>query len=87
MLQNKSDHSGPLKSILFLVLFWGVYFIRGLLMSTVVATSVLCNWQVLVGNRLWMSRNGVSIPEDVERDITNHEQQGQTVVLAAINSE
>ena len=43
MLQNKSDHSGPLKSILFLVLFWGVYFIRGLLMSTVVATSVLCN--------------------------------------------
>ena len=35
---------------------------------------------------MWMARNGINIPEDVEKDIVSHEQQGQTVVLAAINS-
>ena len=35
---------------------------------------------------MWMASNGINIPEDVERDIVSHEQQGQTVVLAAINS-
>jgi Cu+-exporting ATPase len=42
-------------------------------------------YKVLVGNRLWMSRNGISIAEEVERDIVYYEEQGQTVVLAAMN--
>ncbi|CAI7996632.1 Copper-transporting ATPase 2 [Geodia barretti] len=32
-----------------------------------------------------MSRNGISIAEEVERDIVYYEEQGQTVVLAAMN--
>ena len=34
---------------------------------------------------MWMTRNGISISENVERVIVNHEEQGQTVVLAALN--
>ncbi|CAI8046627.1 Copper-transporting ATPase 1 [Geodia barretti] len=48
--------------------------------------SLATEYKVLVGNRMWMARNGINIPEDVEKDIVSHEQQGQTVVLAAINS-
>ena len=32
-----------------------------------------------------MSRNGISILDEVERDIVYYEEQGQTVVLAAMN--
>ena len=32
-----------------------------------------------------MSRNGIRIAEEVERDIVYYEEQGQTVVLAAMN--
>ena len=32
-----------------------------------------------------MSRNGISILNAVERDIVYYEEQGQTVVLAAMN--
>ena len=34
---------------------------------------------------MWMANNGISIAEDVDKDITYYEERGQTVVLAAIN--
>ena len=43
--------------------------------------------QVLVGNRMWMVRNGIDVTGDIEEQVVYHEERGQTVVLAAINSE
>ena len=36
---------------------------------------------------MWMVRNGIDVTPDVEQQIVHHEERGQTVVLAAINSE
>lgn len=35
---------------------------------------------------MWMAQNGVNIPQDIETVIVHHEELGQTVVLAAVNS-
>ena len=43
--------------------------------------------QVLIGNRMWMVRNGIDVTPDIEQQIVHHEERGQTVVLTAINSE
>ena len=40
-------------------------------------------FKVLVGNRMWMARNGISITDNVEQEIVYHEERGQT--LAALN--
>lgn len=34
---------------------------------------------------MWMMRNGITITDDVERDIVSYEEKGQTVVMAALN--
>jgi Cu+-exporting ATPase len=41
-------------------------------------------YQVLIGNRLWMTSNGIDIDQELERRITSYEQRGQTVVLTSI---
>jgi Cu+-exporting ATPase len=41
--------------------------------------------QVLVGNREWMRRNGISVPDTVDRFMIDQEDLGQTVVLCAVN--
>ena len=40
---------------------------------------------VLIGNCMWMNRNGISINNNVEQEIVNHEERDQTVVMAALN--
>lgn len=45
----------------------------------------VCIPQVLVGNREWMRRNGINVPDVVDRIMIDQEEQGQTVVLCAIN--
>ncbi|XP_021954957.1 copper-transporting ATPase 1 isoform X3 [Folsomia candida] len=42
-------------------------------------------FEVLIGNREWMRRNGINVPEAVDRIMIDQEDQGQTVVLCAIN--
>jgi Cu+-exporting ATPase len=42
-------------------------------------------YQVLVGNREWMRRNGIAVNSVVDTDMIGLEEQGQTVVLCAIN--
>ncbi|CAI7995736.1 Copper-transporting ATPase 2 [Geodia barretti] len=39
---------------------------------------------VLIGDRLWMTSNGIDIDQELERKITSYEQRGQTVVLTSI---
>ena len=34
---------------------------------------------------MWMNGNGISINNNVEQEIVNHEERGQTVVMAALN--
>ena len=43
--------------------------------------------QVLIGNREWMSLNGVEVVESVEGLTQDSERQGKTVVLVAIDGE
>ncbi|XP_006877002.1 PREDICTED: copper-transporting ATPase 2 isoform X1 [Chrysochloris asiatica] len=42
-------------------------------------------FSVLIGNREWMQRNGLTISSDVSDAMTDHEMKGQTAVLVAIN--
>ncbi|XP_049883682.1 copper-transporting ATPase 1 isoform X2 [Pectinophora gossypiella] len=42
---------------------------------------------VLIGNREWMNRNGVSVPRRVQDALLQDEQLGRTAVLAAINDQ
>ncbi|XP_075418992.1 copper-transporting ATPase 2 [Tenrec ecaudatus] len=42
-------------------------------------------FSVLIGNREWMRRNGLTISSDVSDAMTDHEIKGQTAVLVAID--
>uniref|UniRef100_A0A8D0GR11 Copper-transporting ATPase 2 n=1 Tax=Sphenodon punctatus TaxID=8508 RepID=A0A8D0GR11_SPHPU len=42
-------------------------------------------YSVLIGNREWMRRNGLHIPNDVNDAMTAHEMKGQTAILIAID--
>lgn len=43
------------------------------------------NYDVIIGNREWMMRNGFVIPSAVERSMSAEEEQGRSAVLCAIN--
>ncbi|XP_072381614.1 copper-transporting ATPase 1 isoform X1 [Diabrotica undecimpunctata] len=43
------------------------------------------DYDVIVGNREWMNRNGFIIAPEVERNMTAEEEQGRSAVLCAIN--
>ena len=40
---------------------------------------------MLIGNREWMSVNGVELVEGVESEMCDYKEQGKTVVLVAID--
>ncbi|XP_043851743.1 copper-transporting ATPase 2 [Dromiciops gliroides] len=42
-------------------------------------------YSVLIGNREWMRRNGLTISSDVNDAMTSHEMKGQTAILVAID--
>ncbi|KAM4862313.1 copper-transporting ATPase 2 [Urocitellus parryii] len=42
-------------------------------------------FSVLIGNREWMRRNGLTISSDVSDAMTDHEMKGQTAILVAID--
>ena len=43
--------------------------------------------QVLIGNREWMSLNGVAVTGEMEEKMQSFEEHGQTVVLTAVDGE
>ncbi|XP_043249587.1 copper-transporting ATPase 1 isoform X3 [Colletes gigas] len=43
-------------------------------------------YEICIGNREWMRRNAVNIPQEVEARMTSEEDLGRTTVLAAINN-
>lgn len=43
------------------------------------------HYKVLIGNREWMTRNGLVINDDVDDSMTEHERRGRTAVLVAID--
>uniref|UniRef100_H2Z7G2 P-type Cu(+) transporter n=1 Tax=Ciona savignyi TaxID=51511 RepID=H2Z7G2_CIOSA len=42
-------------------------------------------YEVLIGNREWMQRNGISIPDSIDDAMSEQEECGYTAVLTAIN--
>nr|XP_060612475.1 copper-transporting ATPase 1 [Anolis sagrei ordinatus] len=44
-------------------------------------------YSVLIGNREWMSRNGLQVKNDVDHAMTEHERRGRTAVLVAVDGE
>ncbi|XP_074651916.1 copper-transporting ATPase 1-like [Tubulanus polymorphus] len=43
-------------------------------------------YDVLIGNREWMIRNGISVTEDMDRIMSDQEELGETAVLCAVHS-
>lgn len=42
-------------------------------------------YNVLIGNREWMNRNGLQVTDEMDHIMTKHEDQGHTAVLCAID--
>ena len=42
-------------------------------------------YDVLIGNREWMTRNGLIVTDKMDETMTEHEHQGQTAILCAID--
>ena len=43
------------------------------------------SYSVLIGNREWMNRNGLEVTPEINKSMEDHEIQGQTAVLCAID--
>ena len=43
------------------------------------------SYDVLIGNREWMQRNGLLVTNDINDNMEAHEVKGETVVLCAID--
>lgn len=43
------------------------------------------DYQVYIGNREWMSQNGLPVNKDIDQLLMMHEELGQTAVLVAVN--
>ncbi|KAM4660722.1 copper-transporting ATPase 1 isoform 1-T5 [Amazona ochrocephala] len=49
------------------------------------ATRTSQKYSVLIGNREWMSRNGLVVKNEVDKAMMEHERRGRTAVLAAVD--
>ncbi|XP_045457829.1 copper-transporting ATPase 1 [Melitaea cinxia] len=61
--------------------------LHALMPSTGEQQSTVTEQLVLIGNREWMARNGVSVPRKVQETLQRDEELGRTAVLAAINDQ
>jgi len=52
--------------------------------SGATASRVFC---VLIGNREWMLRNGLEVTTEIDKSMQEHEVQGHTAVLCAIDGQ
>ena len=43
------------------------------------------SYDVLIGNREWMNRNGLVVTETMDDIMTEHEMQGHTAVLCSVD--
>ena len=43
------------------------------------------SYQLLVGNRDWMAKNGLQVTDEMDKKMSENENEGQTAVLCAVN--
>ena len=68
-----------------LVLSHGDLGLRGNNRTLFRADAATQTFSVLIGNREWMRRNGLTVTSDVRDAMTDHETKGQTAILVAID--
>lgn len=67
------------------------YFIQYLFFffseSSLVGAVASKPYKVLIGNREWMTRNGLIVTDKMDETMTEHEHLGQTAILCAIDGQ
>ncbi|XP_041356839.1 LOW QUALITY PROTEIN: copper-transporting ATPase 1-like [Gigantopelta aegis] len=71
----KTDHS----------LYGDIELATMLIADAFISASSSKTYEVLIGNREWMHRNGLVVTDDMETVMTEHEEQGHTAVLCVID--
>ena len=54
-------------------------------LDAVMQASASKPYEVLIGNREWMHRNGLVVTDEMDRVMAEHEEQGHTAVLCVID--
>lgn len=79
--------------MLFCIIFPCNYFILYIVSffffseSSLVGAVASKPYKVLIGNREWMTRNGLVVTDKMDETMTEHEHQGQTAILCAIDGQ
>lgn len=81
-------------NLFYIIFFFPViisYFIQYLFLSfsesSLVGAVASKPYKVLIGNREWMTRNGLVVTDKMDETMTEHEHQGQTAILCAIDGQ
>uniref|UniRef100_A0A8W8LF78 Uncharacterized protein n=1 Tax=Magallana gigas TaxID=29159 RepID=A0A8W8LF78_MAGGI len=84
-VNNRKNLMGSTKVMTDNVLFDGEEITATIEESSLVGAVASKPYKVLIGNREWMTRNGLVVTDKMDETMTEHEHLGQTAILCAID--
>uniref|UniRef100_A0A2C9KE23 P-type Cu(+) transporter n=2 Tax=Biomphalaria glabrata TaxID=6526 RepID=A0A2C9KE23_BIOGL len=83
-VNNRKNKFGS-QNILIDNLLYGIQETANLILDIPLGAESSQEFEVLIGNREWMQRNGLVVIDTMDQVMTEHEMQGHTAVLCAID--